>query len=378
MSVNNNTFSEDRKIKLYITILAAFLFVSCFGLYCFAECPSADLTGDCFVDFEDFAVMAGQWLTTDSCLPSDMVYIPDGTFQMGDSFGEGSSEERPVHTVTLDWFYMGQYEITNGQYCQYLNSAIESNSIYVSGGVVYGSGNNQPYCDTSTSSSRSQIAYSDSNGVFSVRTKCGRNMSNDPMISVNWYGSVAYCNWRSQQEGKEQCYNLSTWACDFSKKGYRLATEAEWEYAARGGLSGKRFPWGDTITHSQANYNSDSDYSYDISPTRGFHPIWDDDGIIPYTVPYTSPVGSFSANGFGLYDMAGNVREWCNDWYSDTYYSSSPSANPTGPTSGDYRVFRDGSWDDSPEHCRSANRAGWMPNFRLFDIGFRVVSLDFQ
>jgi formylglycine-generating enzyme required for sulfatase activity len=292
---------------------------------------------------------------------------------MGDSFGEGYSNEHPVHTVTLDSFYMGKYEVTNGQYCQYLNSALGQGLITVTSGVVYqaGSETSYPYCDTSTSSSYSQIAYS--SGVFSVRTKGGRNMSNDPMVWVSWYGSVAYCNWRSQQEEKEQCYNLSTWACDFSKKGYRFATEAEWEYAARGGLSGKRFPWSDpNITHSQANYYSSSSYSYDISPTRGYHPIWND-GI----EPYTSQVGSFSANGYGLYDMAGNVWEWCNDWYSSSYYSSSPPNNPTGPTSGSDRVLRGSGWNGLTYYCRVAYRNHYYyPGGRGGNIGFRVV-LDF-
>ena len=195
-------------------------------------------------------------------------------------------------------------------------------------------------------------------------------MSNDPMVEVSWYGAAAYCNWRSQQGGKEQCYNLSTWACDFGKHGYRLATEAEWEYAARGGLAGRRFPWGDTITHSQANYYSSNSYSYDISPTEGFHPAWDD------IYPYTSPVGSFPVTGYGLYDMAGNVWEWCNDWYSGSYYSSSPTNNPTGPITGTYRVIRGGYWGLNASGCRVASRYGYTPVTRVNDIGFRCV-LDF-
>jgi formylglycine-generating enzyme required for sulfatase activity len=304
-------------------------------------------------------------------VPGDMVSIPAGTFQMGDSFSEGSSNERPVHTVTLDSFYMGKYDITNSQYRAFLESALSQGLITVTSGVVYktGSGTSYPYCDTSTSSTYSQIVYS--GGVFSVRTKGGRSMVNDPMVQVSWYGSVAYCNWRSQQEGKEQCYNLSTWNCDFAKHGYRLATEAEWEYAARGGLSGKRFPWGDTITHSQANYYSSSSYSYDISPTRGYHPTWSADGIYPYT----SPVSSFAANGYGLYDMAGNVWEWCNDWYGS--YSSSPQTNPTGPTSGSYRVLRGGGWIYGAYVCRVAYRGSDGPSGRIYISGFRV-SLDFQ
>ncbi|MHC4394375.1 MAG: formylglycine-generating enzyme family protein [Planctomycetota bacterium] len=352
-----------------------------------AACPSADITGDCFVDFEDFTVigaqwlnvygwndvntLANQWLTTDPCVPNDMVYIPDGEFEMGDHFAECSPTELPVHTVTLDSFYMCKYEVTNGQYCQYLNSALGS-SIYISAGIVFGSVNNQPYYDTHSYSIYSQIDYNDVSGTFSVRTKGEppRDMSDDPMVEVSWYGSVAYCNWRSGEEGKEQCYNLLTWMCDFSKNGYRLPTEAEWEYAARGGLSGRRFPWGDTITHSQANYYSYWEegspyYLYDVSPTEGIHPDWND-GISPYT----SVVGSFSPNGYGLYDMAGNVWEWCNDWYSPTYYSSSPSNNPTGPTSGFPRVIRDGG---GPESCRVAARNDCDAFGRYPDCGFRVV-----
>jgi formylglycine-generating enzyme required for sulfatase activity len=358
--------------------------------------PSAadiDNSGD--VNFPDFAILANNWGWT--CPPPEMVLVPGGSFQMGDSFAEGDSVERPVHTVTLDSFYVGKYEVTNSQYCQYLNSALGQGLITVTSGVVYkaGSGTSYPYCGTSTSSTYSQIVYS--GGVFSVRTKGGRNMSNDPMVEVSWYGSVAYCNWRSQQEGYQTCYNdFVTWNCDFSKHGYRLPTEAEWEYAARGGLSGKRFPWSDpNITHSQANYHSSSSYSYDISPTRGYHPIWND-GIYPYT----SPVGFFDgslrqksdfnwpasqssyqttsgANGYGLYDMAGNVWEWCNDWYSSTYYSSSPPNNPTGPTSGSYYVLRGGCWWYWVIDCRAACRGLSYPYSRYHDIGFRVV-LDFQ
>ena len=358
--------------------LKTFVFIFCLSLCsmpCFAACLSMDFTGDYRIDFAGFVVLASQRPTDNNIIPPsdvNMVSIPGGTFLIGDNLNDGVSYEKPVHTVTLDSFYIGKYEVTNQQYCAYLNSALRQGLITVASGAVYkaGSGTSYPYCDTSTSSSYSQIAYSE--GVFSVRTKGGRNMSNDPMALVSWYGSVAYCNWRSQQEGKEQCYNLSTWSCDFNKKGYRLPTEAEWEYAARGGLSGKRFPWADpNITQSQANYCSSSNYSYDISPTQGYHPAWSSGGI----TPYTSPVGSFSANGYGLYDMAGNVCEWCNDWFSSTYYSSSPTNNPTGQTSGNSRVLRGGCWECLANHSCIASRDHCHPNFRYYHQGFRL-SLD--
>jgi sulfatase modifying factor 1 len=310
-------------------------------------------------------------------LPPDMVLIPAGTFQMGNGINaaEGEGNELPVHTVTLDSFAIGKYEITNGQYCEFLKAAYPSQLKVVRGDVsaLTDSSNYFPYCSTSSANpgypafgEYSQIAFS--NNTFIVQSKVGKDMTNHPMVCVSWYGAVAYCNWRSQQEGKQPCYDLSTWNCDFTKKGYRLATEAEWEYAARGGQSSYRFPWGNTITHSQANYYSNSAYSYDISPTRGSHPTWTD-GI----KPYTSEMGSFPPNTYGLSDMIGNVWEWCNDWYLDAYYSISPNNNPTGPTIGNYREGRGGGWWNGASGCRISFRNYSPPVSRGYGLGFRVV-----
>lgn len=285
----------------------------------------------------------------------EFVTIPGGTFQMGDNFSEGSSDERPVHTVTLSAFRMSRHEVTNGQYAEFLNDAYPS-TIKVVSGVVYAvsdSSNSYPYCDMHSYYSDSQIDFNSATGQFTVRTKGERNMVNDPMVEVSWYGAKAFCDYY----------------------GYRLPTEAEWEYAARGGLSGNRFPWGNTINHNDANYLADgSAYSYDTSPYTSYtcHPDWDSGGP-----PYTSPVGSFSANGYGLYDMAGNVWEWCNDWYGSSYYSSSPSSNPTGPTTGTYRVLRGGCWGNNAHYCRVALR-GYRPPYsrNYYGFGFRI-SLDF-
>ena len=379
-------------------ILISFVVITISGNFALAKCPSADLSGDCFVDFEDFALMANQWLTSDPCVPDDMAYIPDGEFEMGDHHGDGYADELPVHAVLIDAFFMGKFEITNAQYCAYLNSTFGT-GIYFSGGILYGTGNNQLYCDTSTSSSSSQIDYNDVSETFSVRTKGEppRDMSDDPMVHVSWYGAAAYCNWRSSEEGKESCYNLSTWECDFSKNGYRLATEAEWEYAARGGEHSPyyRFPWGDTISHSQANYDANpGSPTYDVSPTEGYHPLWN--GVNPYT----SPVGFFDgtmkykadynwpgsdtsyqttsgANGFGLYDMSGNVYEWCNDRYDSDYYDTSPYDNPEGPASGTRRVLRGSGWGIGAYSCRVAIRSRDGPDGRGYDGGFRIV-LDLE
>ena len=211
----------------------------------------------------------------DEGAPEGMALIPAGFFQMGDPFNEGGGDERPVHTVTVDGFWMDTYEVSNTMYKQY----DASHSSY----------NNTP---------------------------------EHPVEKVSWWDAIKYCNWRSRQEGLEACYNESTGACDFNKSGYRLPTEAEWEYAARGGLEGKKYPWGDSISHDDANYSG-----------TGGRDQWSG----------TSPVASFPPNGYGLYDMAGNVYEWCSDWYDSGYYSKSPENNPTGANTGTYRVLRGGS-----------------------------------
>ncbi len=339
--------------------------------------PNADIAplpdGDGTVNVLDFAVVADHWLLADPD-PNEMIFISGGQFQMGDSFAEGNFDEFPLHAVTIDAVYMGKYEITNAQYCTFLNSMFDSNSVYLSANMVYGTDNDQIYCDTSASNASSQIAYA--GGAFTVQMKGDRDMLDDPMVRVTWYGSAAYCNWRSQQEGYESCYDLLTWFCDFSKSGYHLPTEAQWEYAARGGFPDRRFSWDDpnTISHSLANYRSAWElgvpyYPYDVSPTEADHPDWDD-GIDPHT----APVGSFAPNGFGLYDMTGNVWEWCNDWYDEDYYNVSPASNPTGPISSPYsvRVHRGGSWDYNAELCRVSCRSTKAPANRYGGSGFRV------
>ena len=299
----------------------------------------------------------------------ETVFIPGGEFEMGDHFGDGAADELPVHEVYVDSFHMGKFEITNREYCDYLNSAYAASDIKVDSGIVYAAddaGNTEPYCDTSGSHADSQIAFS--GGIFSVRIKGGRNMSTDPMVQVSWYGAVAYSNWLSGLDGSEPCYDLSTWTCDFAKNGYRLPTEAEWEYAARGGEHNPyyQYPWGDSIDDSKANYWESGD-PYETGDTPWTTPVGYYDGS-------QIPAGSDMANGYGLYDMTGNAWEWCNDWYDPDYYDISPYENPRGPASGVDRVLRGGGLGNDAYGCRLANRDnGHGPDARNNDDGFRIV-----
>ena len=303
----------------------------------------------------------------------DMLLIPAGEFLMGDHH-DRNSDALPVHSVILDSFYMGKYEITNRYYCDFLNSAISDGNIRVVDGIVYNvrdTGRSFPYCDMHSQDSRSQISYS--GGVFKVITKDGNiDMSDHPVVHVSWYGGAAYCNWKSAQDGYESCYDLSTWQCDLSKKGYRLPLEAEWEYAARGGKHSPylRFPLGNGMNGSMSNFWLSGD------------PF--EKGDYPWTTPVgyydgnQVPAGSDTANGYGLYDMVGNTQEWCNDWYRLGYTSTKPVNNPKGPVNGTFRIIRGGFWKGlgyRNHFSRNSFRCRERPANRNSYAGFRIVRI---
>ena len=300
--------------------------------------------------------------------PMGMVYIPAGIFVMGDTFDEGgsSANEQPTHTVSVSGFHMQNREVTNNQMVEVLNWAYEQGKLIVSATTVTnGEGNRQEILDLDEYHCR--ILWNASLSRFEMKAAQG---SGHPCSEVTWYGAAAYCNYLSEMNipPLTPCYTFANWSCNPATNGYRLPTEAEWEKAARCGQSGKRFPWGNTITHGQANYYSSADYDYDVSPTPGYHPSYDGEGW-----PYTAPVGSFAPNGYGLYDMTGNVWEWCGDWYQYTYYDSSPVNDPTGPSTGVSRILRGGSWGDLPRSCRAADRSDSNPTSSDVTYGFRVI-----
>ena len=221
-------------------------------------------------------------------------------------------------------------------------------------------------------------------GLFAGMSKTG----NYPVEYVSWYDCLKWCNARSRQEGLTPVYYTDpNWTqvytngdivitnadVNWAANGYRLPTEAEWEKAARGGLSGQRFPWGDTISESQANYVAHpGSFGYDLGPYDGANT-----NFLAGGQPHTSPVGFFAANAYGLYDMSGNVFQWCWDFYSaPPYAAGSPylgGSDPRGPTSGNYNVLRGGSWDNGAPNLRCAARDHNIhANADLYS-GFRCV-----
>jgi formylglycine-generating enzyme required for sulfatase activity len=269
-------------------------------------------------------------------IPPGMALIPAGSFTMGDTL-DGESDAIPI-SVTVSAFYMDV----------------------------------------------NLVSYSQWQGVYNWATSHGygfdyvgsRKAANNPVQTVDWYGTVKWSNARSEQAGLTPVYYTDADLTqvyrngrvapyvNWGASGYRLPTEAEWEKAARGGLSGQRFPWGNTISERQANYYGNTGYSYDLGP-NGYNAT----GLIGGS-PYTSPVGWLAANGYGLYDMAGNVFEWCWDWNAFTYAGGS---DPRGPASGNARVLRGGAWNSVASFARCALRYDDVPGYGNDGYGFRCA-----
>jgi sulfatase modifying factor 1 len=288
---------------------------------------------------------------------SGMARVPAGSFLMGNCMdtNESDSTELPVHTVYLSEFYMDRSGVTLGLWNDVYNWATNRHK---------------------------HVRYQfDNPGV-------GKG-PNHPVVVVSWYDIVKWCNARSEKEGLTPSYYTSaamdkvyrTGQVDVSNNwvnwhsgGYRIPTEAQCEKAARGGLVGRRFPWGDTISYFQANYYAEPyTYSYDASPIVGPNPLTDD-GVWPLT----SPAFYFAPNGYGIYDVAGNGAQWNWDWYDGTWYSNpaATQADTPGPESGTYRMIRGGCWYGGAIYMRCSNRVGFSglsPTTANGFFGFRCV-----
>ena len=213
--------------------------------------------------------------------------IPGGTFVMG---AEVEDDHLPPHEVTVDSFAIDTHEVTNAEYAEFCAAR----------------GRNMP----------------EFWGIDELES--GPEFPDHPVVGVTWQDAADYCEWR----------------------GLRLPTEAEWEYAARGGLNDKKWPWGDEIDPSKANYN----------PSDGLE-----------------PVGSYQPNGYGLYDMAGNTAEWVADFYDPDYYAVSPTSNPSGPEKSKYRSVRGGGWHSGPYCTRVYRRLGLLAYWVDINVGFRCA-----
>lgn len=216
-----------------------------------------------------------------------MAVIPAGEFLMG---GDVEDDHQPIHEVHVDSFYMDVHEVTNEQYFDFCEATDRNLPMFW--------------------------------GIEELR--CGPDFPNHPVVGVGWADAKAYAEWA----------------------GKRLPTEAEWEYAARGGLAGMKYPNGDEIDTTLANY---------------------------YVSEGTVPVGSYPPNGYGLYDMAGNVNEWVADFYDDKYYENSPRENPTGPEEGKFHVIRGGGWHSGAYCNRVYRRCALITHWVDFNVGFRCA-----
>jgi formylglycine-generating enzyme required for sulfatase activity len=235
-------------------------------------------------------------------VPEGMVYVERGTFQMGSNSGE--EDEKPMHSVTVSDFYIGKYEVTQGDYKAVTG---KNPSRFTSSG------------------------------------------NEAPVERLSWYDAVEFCNKLSDKDGLDRCYSGSgkSIKCNFDANGYRLPTEAEWEYAAKGGNKSKGYEYSGSNTIEEVGW-----YSNDSSSK-------------------THPVGGKKSNELGIYDMSGNVWEWCWDWFGD--YVGSAQTDPKGPASGSYRVRRGDSWFISVSNCRVANRNCFSPDGGYHHIGFRLA-----
>lgn len=300
----------------------------------------------------------------------EMVLIPPGQFMMGneDSVDElielfpyarkdwiADAVDRHFVRITQA-FFMGQHEITRGQFKQFVRDAGYKTEAETDGQGGWGyvrnpDGNYEWNQDPKFNYLNPGFAQTDEH----------------PVVNVSWNDAIAFCNWLSRKEGLQECYRIAGDTVEVRDgNGYRLPTEAEWEYACRAGTDSRYQHGGDpeglVKVGNIADASAKKEYNWGDGPLKGSD---------RYTA--TAPVGRFQPNRFDLFDMHGNVWEWCQDWYKSDYYKESPSTDPRGPKLGSSRVLRGGSWNNNAMNCRSANRNNNDPTNRNNNIGFRVV-----
>lgn len=281
-------------------------------------------------------------------MPFWLVFVSGGTYQMGDVLGDKIFEDELLHKVTISDFYISKYEVSFAEY-----------------------------------------------DAFCIATKrpkpddLGWGRGRHPVISISWFDAIEYCNWFSLKEGLMPCYKITKSAeglgvsknehqnavivtCNWNTNGYRLPTEAEWEYAARAVENpatgevecGSNIRFGNgrnVLDPTESNFDARSEYRKTFSISGEYR-------------ERTVPIDEFGANALGIKNMSGNVWEFCWDWYGENFYAESNDArNPRGPASGTQRVLRGGSWYWNPEFCRTSTRSRFDPNLNLNMAGFRLV-----
>jgi formylglycine-generating enzyme required for sulfatase activity len=286
----------------------------------------------------------------------ELVLIPAGEFKMGSAesaedtaaffkktYGEdfltadSFKDEHPQHRVLITKpFYLGTYHVTRGQFRQFVaDTSYKTDAEKGERPGAFG-----------WDADKKEFGF---NEKYSWRNAGFEQTDEHPVVNVSWNDAVEFCKWLSKKESKT----------------YRLPTEAEWEYACRAGTTTRYYSGDDPETLAKVGNVADA-------AAKAQFPDWTwtikaNDGYV-----FTSPVGKFKPNAFGLYDMHGNVWEWCQDWYDDGYYAKSPTDDPPGPTTGSLRVGRGGSWLHVARLCRSAYRCGFRPGSRGSNLGLRV------
>ncbi len=290
----------------------------------------------------------------------DFVLVKGGTFIMGsDDRQYADSDEYYPHQVTLDSFYIDKFETTIKSVADVYNYALKKKYIYVKGSYVYIESNDKILLQVSSNLKTKSIKFEQGRFYYDD------DAANYPIIHISWFGAAAYCNFLSEMKGLQKCYDEFMSECDFSKNGYRLLTEAEWEYAGKSGGKPYMFSWGNDIKKPKENVA-------DLSFKKAYPnlPAWENyrDNFV-----HTSPVGSFTPNELGLYDISGNVYEWCWNWSTDNY-EEKPVKNPRGPETGVAKALRGGSWYDTINLNRLSNRTWLFPQSTgtVSDVGVRI------